>query len=164
MILPADNNESLIKRDKSSEYVSVTLGNTKLLAIRSEIYLIEPVDDKIQIKKSVLSTGRIELDGRIIPVYFLTEDLKIEQTASIEKPVCIVLKHDTNYVGILCSEATPFNHQIVKIQSLPECMKSTVRPIVGLCLSKSNDITEVNFLVSVQALLEYIDEYQSSRV
>ena len=87
MILPADNNESLIKRDKSSEYVSVTLGNTKLLAIRSEIYLIEPVDDKIQIKKSVLSTGRMQLDGRIIPVYCFTEDLEIEQTVSIEKPI-----------------------------------------------------------------------------
>lgn len=164
MMLQAVNNESLVQGDKSSEYMSLTLGKTKLLAIRSEIYLIEPVDDRKQIKQSVLSTGRMELDGRIIPVYCFTEDLEIEQTVSIEKPVCIVLKQNKNYVGILCSEATPFNHQIVKIQALPECMKLSVRPIAGLCLSKSNDITEVNFLVSVQALLEYIDEYNTSRV
>ena len=163
MMLQASNNENLVQGDELSEYISISLGKTNLLAIRSEIHLIEPVDDRIQIKPSVLSTGRIQLDGRIIPVYCFTEDLEIEQTVSMEKPVCIVLKQNKHLVGILCSEVTPFSHQIMKIQSLPECMKLSVRPIVGLCLSKTNDITEVNYLLSVQALLEYIDEYNSSR-
>ena len=164
MILQAVKNESLVQDQNASEYISFTLRKTKLLAIRSEIYSIEPIDDKMQIKQSVLSTGRIELYGRIIPVYCFTEDLEIEQTVSIEKPVCMVLKHNNNYTGILCSKAIPFNHQLVKIQALPECMKLPARPIVGLCLSKSGGITEVNHLISVQALLDYIDEYNASRV
>lgn len=163
MMLQVVDNESLVPSDKSSEYISVSLGKTKLLAMRSEIHSIEPVVDRIQIKQSVLSTGRMELDGRIIPVYCFTEDLEIEQTVSIEKSVCMVLKHYKNHVGILCSEATPFNHKIVRIQPLPECMKLSVRPIVGLCLSKCNNTTEVSYLVSAQAFLEYIDEYNTSR-
>jgi hypothetical protein len=118
----------------------------------------------MQIKKSVLSTGRIELDGHIIPVYCLTENLEIEQTISIENPVCIVFKRNKCHVGILCSEATPYNHQIIKAQALPECMMLPARPITGLCLSRSNDNTEVSYMVSVQALLEYIDEYNATRV
>ena len=164
MMLQAVRDESPVQDENSSEYISFIAGRTKLLAIRSEIYLIEPVDDRMKIKRSVLSTGRIELDGRIIPVYSFTENLDIEQTTSIEKPVCIILKQKNNHVGILCSEATPFNHELVKIQALPECMKLSVLPIVGMCLSKSSDITEVNFLISVQAILDYIDEYNTSRV
>ena len=164
MMLQAANNANLVLDEKSSEYISVALGKTKLLALRSEVHLMEPVDDRMQIKPSVLSTGRMELDGKVIPVYCFTEDLEIEQAINIEKPVCIVLKHNKIHVGILCSEAAPFNHQVVKIQALPECMKFSVRPVLGLCLSKSNDSTEASYLISAQALLGYIDEYNSSRV
>lgn len=163
-MLQALNNDRRPQDDNSSDYISFTLGETKLLASRSEILLVEPVNERMPIKKSVMSTGRIELDGHIIPVYCLTEDLEIEQTINIEKPVCIVFKKNKYHVGILCSEATPCNDQIIKAQALPECMMLSVRPITGLCLSRSNDNTEVNYMVSVQALLEYIDEYNTSRV
>jgi hypothetical protein len=158
------NNDGRAQCDRSSDYMSFTLGETKLLAIRSEIHLVEPVNEISQIKKSVLSTGRIELDGRIIPVYCFTEDLEIEQTISIEKPVCIVFKHNKYHVGILCTEASPCDHQIIKVQALPECMMLSAHPIIGLCLSRSNENTQVSYLISAKALLEYIDEYNTSRI
>lgn len=163
-MLQAVNNENLIDGEISSQYVSVTLGKTKILTTQSEIHSIEPIEDIKQIRKSVLSTGRIDCNGQSIPVYSFSDELEIEQTISVNKTICVVLKHNKDYVGILCTEAIPLKHQIIKFQPLPDCMKSSARPIDMLCLSKINDISEVNFLVSVESLLEYIDLYNASRV
>jgi chemotaxis signal transduction protein len=163
-MLQAVNNESPADEDISSQYVTVTFEKTSILITQSEIHSIEPIEDMKQIKKSVLSTGRIDLNGHNIPVYGFSDSLEIERIISINKPICVVLKHNKDYVGILCAEAVPFKNQITRFQQLPDCMSSSASPIIMMCLSKSNDICEVNFMVSVESLLEYIDEYNNSRV
>jgi hypothetical protein len=153
-------NNSELFDDKSLQYVSLSLGDVKLLVLRSDIISLESMQDIDYEKPSQNSIGWLIYENQKIPVYYFTEQLGIECSISVNKNVCAVLKGEGCYISVMCLEAKPFKQIIIKTNQLPECMQSVPSPIDTLCLYQNNNKRDINFIISATSLVKYINEYE----
>lgn len=152
-------NNSEVFDDASLQYMSLSLGDVKLLVLQSDIISLESLQDIDFEKPSKDCIGWLNIENQKTPVYSFTERLGIEFSISVNKNVCAVLRGEDYYISVMCLEATPFKHEIINTNDLPECMKSVPTPIDALCLYKNNNKNDINFIISAMSLVKYIYEY-----
>lgn len=159
-MLPVVKKDNELFDDEYLQYMSLSLGNIKLLAIQPSIISIDSIQDIDCETPSKRSVGWIHLDNHKLPVYSFTERLELEQTITNNKKICAILKDEESYISLMCLEATPFKHQIVKLTPLPECMQASPSPVDSLCLYKNANKSDIGIIISTRSIVKYINEYE----
>ena len=142
-----------------AQYISLSFGKHDFLVPQSCIVAIETLSDVSLDETSDNAAQYLSYNGRKLPVYSLSDQLDIERPITSDKTICIILKHDDSHITLMCTEAIPFKHDIVKLVPLPACMQTQPNPIESICLRKIGDDTAVNFVISAGSLFKYIDQY-----
>lgn len=152
------NDNELIDED-ASKYLSLSLGKVDLLVLQSDIISIDSLQSIDLDKPSKYSIGWLDYEYQKIPVYSFTEQFGIEHSISFNKSICVVLKGDNSCVSVMCIEAVPFRNKIIKTYILPECMQLAPCPIGSLCLYKGENMNGVQFILTAESIVSFINDY-----
>jgi len=152
-------NDNELTDVEESQYLSLSLGDVNLLVLQTEIISIDSLQSIELDKPTKYSIGWLDYEYQKIPVYSFTEQLGIEHSISSNKSICVVLKGARACVSVMCVEAVPFKNKIIKTSLLPECMQSASCPIVSLCLYKDEKRRGIQYVVSAESIVGFINEY-----
>ena len=159
MMTQALLNDTELIDEEASKYLSLSLGKVNILVLQSDIISIDSLQSIELDKPSKYSIGWLDFEYQKIPVYSFTEQFGIEHSVSFNKSICVILKGENSCVSVMCIEAVPYKNKIINTYILPECMQSAPCPIGSLCLYKDENMRGVQFIVSAESIVSFINDY-----
>ena len=140
------------------QYISLSFGKNSVLVPQSSIVSIEALSDLYCDDTSDSEAPNLWYNDSKLIVYSLSDQFDIERQITSNKTICAVLRYQEQCIAMVCTEAIPFKHNIIKITPLPECMRALATPIESICLCRIGDKTAVNFVINAESLFKYINQ------
>ncbi len=110
----------------------LSMGSTELMFPQVDVVSIESVFDLVKRESSSFVIGVFELNGDVVPVYALTDQLELLYEAPEKRYHCAILRHQSGVFGLLCDDVKHLELHDIEFQSIPQCMRHETMPLTHL--------------------------------
>ncbi len=142
----------------------LSFNGTEILLAKNEVYAVgaDYVFEKNSTADKHLGyiSGTAKSAGKKINVYGFSSTLELINACPVEKPQCVIARHASGEIAILCQNIREITLNNIHTQAVPECMHSTNMPLTHLCLyQNARNEQQMGMMSNADTLFNYILNY-----
>lgn len=143
-----------------SRIMMLSLDRLNIFIPQVDILTFEGVQEVNLSDKQQHSVGNLQQNDRNIPAFCLSDEFELLEEIPEKRSICVILREQNSYIGLLCNEIRALEYAEINIQSLPACMAAAPTPLDALFIYRQQD-NESHFgmLIRTNTLDNYIRGY-----